>query len=164
MHADEVDIDESLVRKLVAKQFPQWADLAPTRIEPSGTDNALYRLGTDMVVRLPRTHGAVAGGVDKDAQWLPLLAPLLPVSIPVPVAKGAPADAYPWQWGVYPWLEGENPRSENIPDVEALTRDIIQFVDACSMSRCRAVHRPGAACRSQPRTIKRASLLTTSRA
>jgi aminoglycoside phosphotransferase (APT) family kinase protein len=129
MHADELHTDATLVRRLVAAQFPQWADLPIERVPSSGTDNALYRLGDDMVVRLPRIHWAV-GGVEKDFRWLPRLARLLPVSIPVPLARGAPAEGYPWTWGVYPWLEGENPVVDGIGDVEALTSDLARFVSA----------------------------------
>jgi aminoglycoside phosphotransferase (APT) family kinase protein len=89
----------------------------------------MYRLGNDMVVRLPRIHWAV-GAADKDFEWLPRLAPLLPVAIPVPLAKGAPAEGYPWEWGVYPWLEGDNPAVNDISDPSSVTRDVVQFVDA----------------------------------
>ena len=129
MHVGEVDTDAGLVRRLLAGQFPQWADLAIERVPSAGTDNALYRLGDELVARLPRIHWAV-GGVDKDLRWLPMLAPLLPAAIPVPLAKGAPAEGYPWEWGVYPWLDGENPRVDGIADAESLARDTARFVDA----------------------------------
>jgi aminoglycoside phosphotransferase (APT) family kinase protein len=61
-----------------------------------------------MVVRLPRIHWATSG-LTKELQWLPVLAPLLPVAIPMPLATGIPADGYPWEWGVYSWLPGRNP-------------------------------------------------------
>ena len=89
MHVDEVDVDVSLVGRLLAAQFPQWADLPLEPVRSAGTDNALYRLGDDMAVRLPRIEGAT-GQVDKEQQWLPRLAPHLPLAIPVPLAKGAP--------------------------------------------------------------------------
>ena len=57
MHADEVDIDVSLVGRLLAAQFPQWADLPIEPVHSAGTDNAIYRLGEDMAVRLPRIEG-----------------------------------------------------------------------------------------------------------
>jgi aminoglycoside phosphotransferase (APT) family kinase protein len=72
MHPDEVHTDHALVRRLIAAQFPHWADLAIERVPSSGTDNALYRLGDGMVVRLPRI-GRADGGIDKDLVWLPLL-------------------------------------------------------------------------------------------
>jgi len=129
MHVDEVDTDVSLVRRLLAAQFPQWAGLLIEPVPSAGTDNALYRLGVGMVVRLPRIHWAV-GGVDKDLRWMPMLAPLLPVSLPVPLAKGAPAESYPWEWGIYPWLEGENPSIDGVANIDSLTRDLERFVRA----------------------------------
>jgi len=129
MHADEEHTDVSLVRRLLAAQFPEWAALSIERVPSTGTDNALYRLGDDMVVRLPRIHWAFEN-VDKDFRWLPVLAPLLPLAIPVPLAKGAPAEGYPWEWGVYPWLEGENPTVGRIADPDSLARDLAQFVEA----------------------------------
>jgi aminoglycoside phosphotransferase (APT) family kinase protein len=108
MHADELHTDAALVRRLLAAQLPDWAELPIERVPSRGTDNALYRLGMDMVVRLPRI-GWATGGIDKDFEWLPKLAPLLPVRIPVPLAKGEPGEGYPWRWGVYRWIDGENP-------------------------------------------------------
>jgi aminoglycoside phosphotransferase (APT) family kinase protein len=108
MHADEVDTDVSLVRRLLAAQFPHWADLPIAPVESAGTDNAIYRLDDEMAVRLPRIHWAT-GQVDKEQLWLPKLAPLLPVAIPVPLGRGEPAEGYPWSWSVYRWLKGENP-------------------------------------------------------
>ncbi len=87
MHADEVEIDAGLVSRLVAAQFPRWADLPIMTVLSAGTDNAIYRLGDDMAVRLPRIPGAVAH-IEKEQRWLPRLAPLLPLSIPVPLGRG----------------------------------------------------------------------------
>lgn len=129
MHADEFDIDQSLVRRLLAKQFPQWGDLRLVPIRSAGTDNALFRVGEDMVVRLPRIEAAVSG-VEKEARWLPRLAPLLPVPIPIPVAVGVPAEGYPWTWGIYRWIEGENPTPGHIADVDTLTHELTDFIGA----------------------------------
>jgi aminoglycoside phosphotransferase (APT) family kinase protein len=129
MHADEVETDVSLVRRLLAAQFPHWADLPIAPVESAGTDNAIYRLGDDMAVRLPRIHWAT-GQVDKEQRWLPTLAPLLPVAIPVPLAKGEPAEGYPWNWGVYGWLNGENPTVDRIADPRLLATDLAEFIAA----------------------------------
>lgn len=129
MHADEAHTDVDLVRRLLEAQFPDWAMLPIERVSSSGTDNALYRLGDDMVVRLPRVEWAT-GGVDKDFQWLPRLAPLLPVSVPAPLARGKPAEGYPWEWGVYTWLEGENPTVGAVADPGSLAGDLVHFLRA----------------------------------
>jgi aminoglycoside phosphotransferase (APT) family kinase protein len=129
MHENELETDASLVGRLLSAQFPHWAELPIERVPSSGTDNALYRLGDDMVVRLPRIDWAVEG-VENAYEWLPRLAPLLPVAVPVPLAKGNPGRGYPWPWSVHPWLEGENPTVGAIADPDALAKDLAEFVGA----------------------------------
>jgi aminoglycoside phosphotransferase (APT) family kinase protein/GrpB-like predicted nucleotidyltransferase (UPF0157 family) len=129
MHADELDIDASLVQRLLAKQFPCWADLPLKPLSSAGTDNALYRLGNDMVVRLPRI-GWAAKNVDKECQWLPQIAPFLPIPIPVPLGKGTPSGGYPWVWSVYRWIEGKNPTVNHIPNPSLLVNELVTFIQA----------------------------------
>jgi aminoglycoside phosphotransferase (APT) family kinase protein len=124
-----VESDEALVGRLLAAQFPDWAGLPLWRVPSSGTDNALYRLGEELVVRLPRIHWAV-GGLEKEFQWLPVLAPQLPLELPVPLARGAPAEEYPWEWGVYSWLEGENPTPGGFVDSDGLVEDAAWLIEA----------------------------------
>jgi aminoglycoside phosphotransferase (APT) family kinase protein len=93
MHPDELDTDAALVERLLIEQFPHWADLPIEPVLPMGTDNALYRLGDDMVVRLPRRpRDSIV--LEKERRWLPKLAPLLPLDVPVPLAKGGPGDGF----------------------------------------------------------------------
>ncbi|PAZ09654.1 phosphotransferase [Streptomyces sp. SA15] len=115
MHADELYLDAALVGRLVADQFPEWAELPVRLVESAGTDNAMYRLGEDMVVRLPRLPGG-ARQIDEEHRWLPLLAPHLPLAVPVPLAKGEPGRGYGLRWGVYRWLDGDN--AYDVPIVE----------------------------------------------
>jgi aminoglycoside phosphotransferase (APT) family kinase protein len=129
MHEDELETDATLVRSLVAAQFPQWAGLPIEPVPSSGTVNALYRLGDGLVVRLPRAEWG-AGGIAKDSAWLPRLAPLVPVELPVPLATGRPGEGYPWPWGIYPWLEGEHPSADDSGDATALAADVAGLVDA----------------------------------
>lgn len=129
MHSDEVETDIALVRRLLAGQFPQWADLPLQPVPSGGTDNAIYRLGNDMAVRLPRIAWATAQ-VEKEQQWLPRLAPHLPLAIPVPLAKGVPAESYPWHWSVYRWLDGENATMDHLTDPRQAATDLAQFLTA----------------------------------
>jgi aminoglycoside phosphotransferase (APT) family kinase protein len=129
MHSDEVDVDESLVRQLVDAQFPQWAEFALQPVASTGTDNAIYRLGADMAVRLPRIHWAVPQ-VDKEFEWLPRLAAHLPVSVPAPLAKGTPARGYPFPWLICSWLDGQDLEHSPVPDIGQLARDVGGFVAA----------------------------------
>jgi aminoglycoside phosphotransferase (APT) family kinase protein len=129
MHADEIPTDRGLVERLIATQFPQWAELPIRPVASAGTDNALYRLGADMVVRLPRIAGAVKS-MDAEQRWLPHLAPLLPVAIPEPLGRGGPGQGYPWPWSVLRWLDGEPPAVDRLADPERLARDLAAFIGA----------------------------------
>ena len=107
MHADQIETDAALVSRLLARQFPQWADLPITPVASSGTDHDIYRLAGELAVRLPRI--AWAGGQPaSEARWLPWFAPHLPLAVPVPLAVGQPDEDYPFEWAVQEWLPGEN--------------------------------------------------------
>jgi aminoglycoside phosphotransferase (APT) family kinase protein len=127
MHAGEVDIDERLVRDLLVVQLPHLADRPLIRVEPWGTDNAIWRLGDDLVVRLPRIHGAT-GQIGRDAEWLPRLAPHLPVALPEPIAVGEPGDGYPYPWAVHRWVPGESAALDRVEDVEAFALDLAEVI------------------------------------
>lgn len=127
MHSDEVDIDVNLVNKLVATQFPQWANLPLEPVKSSGTENAIYRLGSLMAVRLPRYPGPTAG-IDKEHHWLPKLAPHLPLLIPVPLGKGIPQENYPFHWSIFRWIEGENTTIECIANPNQAAIDLARFI------------------------------------
>lgn len=99
-------IDATLVRALIASQFPHWQDLAVRPVDLDGWDNRTFRLGDALSVRLPSAEGYVAQ-VEKEQRWLPVLAPQLPLPIPSPVALGRPGSGYPWPWSVYRWIEGQ---------------------------------------------------------
>ena len=127
MHENEIATDESLVRRLLSTQFPQWADLPIAAVPSAGTDNALYRLGDDLVVRLPRIDWAV-GQVKKEHQWMPRLAPLLPLAVPTPVEKGRPGEGYPWEWSIYCWHKGKNATLDQIADPVQTAVDLAEFL------------------------------------
>ncbi len=129
MHDEEVDTDAALVGRLLAAQFPRWAGLPIEPVGSGGTDHAIYRLGEDMAVRLPRIEGATAN-VDKERRWLPRLAPLLPLAIPVPLATGAPGEGYPWRWSVHRWLEGETATLDRIAEPRRAAAALGRFVAA----------------------------------
>jgi aminoglycoside phosphotransferase (APT) family kinase protein len=129
MRPGELQIDVPLVRRLLAAQFPQWADLPLAPVDSAGTDNAIYRLGDSMSVRLPRLS-EVVGQVVKEQHWLPILASHLPLAIPVPLGIGMPAEGYPWPWSVYHWLDGENATIERIADPFEAAGALAGFVAA----------------------------------
>jgi aminoglycoside phosphotransferase (APT) family kinase protein len=119
MHADEVDTDPSLVQRLVAGRFPQWADLPIEPGFPLGTDNANYRLGGDKLVRLPRQRHTVEG-LERELEWLPFLAGDLPLELPRPLGRGEPGQGFPFPWGVFTWVQGANVAVEEVAAETAL--------------------------------------------
>ena len=129
MHADELDIDDVLVRGLVATQFPSWAHLPLERVASVGTDNAIFRLGDTLAVRLPRRVSATAQ-VDKEQRWLPILAPHLPLAVPSVLAVGKAGAGYPWRWCIVRWLDGNNATVAAFADPHRAARDLGAFIHA----------------------------------
>lgn len=128
MHPDELEVTEPIVRGLVDEQFPQWRDL-PLRAVSWGTVNAIYRLGADLSVRVPR-RAEWAAALEQEVRWLPVLAESLPVPIPEPVALGAPSGAYPVAWAVYTWLDGTPMLEAERVDQTAIAEGLAGFVEA----------------------------------
>ena len=127
MHDDELEIDERVVLALVAEQFPQWRQPPVARVG-DGTVNVIFRLGETMSVRLPRRNGPTEED-DRELRWLPVLAPHLPVDIPLPVARGRPGAGYPWYWSIHTWLDGDMPAAPIDPGELAAFLTALQRVD-----------------------------------
>lgn len=128
MHADEIETDAALVQRLLAEQFPQWAGLPVEPVVSSGTDHAIYRLGDRLAARLPRIWWATRQAT-LEAEWLPKLAPHLPLALPVPLAMGEPGAGYPYHWSVVEWLPGANAGGAAY-DLEQAAVDLAAFVTA----------------------------------
>lgn len=123
------DINVSLVTALINEQYPQWSGLAITAVEPGGHDNRTFRLGKELLVRLPSAEGYVLQ-VEKEQKWLPYLASHLSFSIPEPVALGVPSTYYPWHWSVYRWIEGQSANTlvpETLP-MEDVAIELARFL------------------------------------
>ena len=108
LHDDEIDVDEDLVRRLLATVSSSYDALPLRRFEASGSTNALFRLGDDLLVRVPRQPGGTET-IEKEQRWLPYVAPTLPVAVPEILAVGEPGFGYPERWSVVRFLAGERP-------------------------------------------------------
>lgn len=122
-------IDEILVCHLVATQFPQWKDLPIRPVAHGGWDNRTFHLGHQMLVRMP-SAAIYAANVELEQQWLPKLAPLLPLPIPRPLAMGTPTQDYPWNWSIYTWIEGESAATAHITNLCDFAQSLAQFLVA----------------------------------
>ena len=127
MHDDEVEVNEALVRRLVAAQMPELAERPLAKVVPWGTDNAIWRLGDDLVVRLPRIRWATKQ-IELEATWLPRLAPHLPVAVPEPVAIGEPGEGYPYRWALHRWILGEGAALDRVEDPVSFAIDLAGVV------------------------------------
>jgi aminoglycoside phosphotransferase (APT) family kinase protein len=148
----DVHIDIALVRSLLNEQHPDLAHL-PLQLVDTGWDNAMFRLGGDLLIRLPRRHLA-ASLIENEQHWLPVIARALPIPIPVPVRVGYPGRGYPWKWSVLPWLHGITAdRAEPRPD---------QAIRLAQFLRSLHVHAPATAPRNELRGVplsKRADVM-----
>jgi aminoglycoside phosphotransferase (APT) family kinase protein len=129
MHAGQLEIDADLVRRLIQTQWPHWANLAVRPVVSGGTANAIFRLGDGLAVRMPLSRSSPAQ-IDKEHRWLPGFAELLPLSIPVPLAKGQPSESYPCHFTVCQWLDGENPLLARLADPVRSAEALAGFIRA----------------------------------
>ena len=127
LHADELGIDADLVRRLLAEQLPQVAGLPVRPLSQRGTVNAMFRLGDDLAVRLPRTS-ASAGDLERERVWLPRLRDRVSLHIPEPIAHGRPSDAFPLPWSVHRWLVGDPYDDLLVDDERQAADDLARFV------------------------------------
>jgi len=129
LHDDEIEIDEPLVRRLLASLSPSYDALPLRRLEASGSTNALFRLGDDLLVRVPRQPGG-SETIEKERRWLPYVAPHLPFAVPEIVAVGEPAPGYPEKWSVVRFIHGEQPvvPEEGRAPRHAFARDLAAVV------------------------------------
>jgi aminoglycoside phosphotransferase (APT) family kinase protein len=144
LHNDEIPIDIDLVRNLVGTQFPQYAAMLLSRLDASGSTNVLFRLGDDLLVRLPRLPGGSAG-IDKEQRWLPKIGRHLPVAVPEIVALGQPGYGFGEPWSVVRWLDGESPKACDPEDPPTPERSTLAADLADVILGLRAVEVPEAA-------------------
>ncbi len=124
----EVDIDVALIEALVRQQAPGLAD-RPVELVGSGWDNVVARLGADVCVRLPRRAAAVPL-LTHEQQWLPHLAPRLPLPVPAPVLVGGPGAGYPWPWSIVAWFQGRSAAQAPPTDMERAVDQLGDFLSA----------------------------------
>lgn len=136
------DLSVELVARLIASQFPRWAGLPVSEVVPGGNDNRTFRLGEELLVRLPSAAG-YASQVMKEHRWLPVLAAELPLPIPEPVAQGVPDDDYPWPWSVYRWIDGTAANDTGPADLVDCAASLGDFLRALHLIETDGAPPPG---------------------
>lgn len=122
----EFEIDEAVVMALLATQHPDLAELLLRPVD-SGWDNAIFRLGSELSVRLPRRSLSVPL-VLHEQRWLPEIAPRLPLPIPVPLRRGVAGCGYPWPWSVTRWFPGTTADTALPESSETVARQLGEFL------------------------------------
>ena len=132
MHSGEFDVNQTVVRALVAEQFPEWSHLELARVPSRGTVNAIWRLGSDLVLRLPRTEqwAMSLGRLEDLHEWLLEVRASVPLAVPEPLAIGAPSSSYPWCWAVHHWIDGAPISDLTIADTTETAELLAAFVNA----------------------------------
>lgn len=144
LHDDEISIETDLVRRLVDAQFPQYASMPLRRLDNTGSTNALFRLGADLLVRLPRQPGGSVA-IDKEERWLPEIGQELPVAVPEIMAVGEPAFEFGERWSILRWLDGDLATACALDAPPTLDRSTLATDLADVILALRAIKVPGAA-------------------
>lgn len=118
-----------LAYKLIKEQFPEYAHLPISEVEKQGHDNRTYRLGNDLLIRMP-TAESYALKVPKEQQLLPQLAQYLNTPIPAPMKMGHSSVDYPFPFSIYKWLPGQSINLLTLSDQEKeqLAFDLATFL------------------------------------
>lgn len=127
--SDPAAPDVDVVRALLAGHCPSLAHEDIRHAPASGSSNWVFRVGEEHAVRLPRSQEYV-GDLQKEARWLPRLAPDLPVAVPDVVFLGTPTDLFPWPWTVVTWVPGMPPDDLDPSAQRTLAQDLGRFVGA----------------------------------
>src|SRR3990167_181520 len=130
MKQNKFDVSVSLIKNLIFEQFSQWKNLPIKEVEVQGWDNRTFRLGSEMLIRMPSAE-CYAVKVEKEQKWLPILAKHLSIKIPEPIAMGKPSKDYPWNWSIYKWIEGKSANTLNVneKDLENIAKQVDQFLN-----------------------------------
>jgi aminoglycoside phosphotransferase (APT) family kinase protein len=129
MNIFRTHITLELAKKLISTQFPEYAHLSVSDVEQQGHDNRTYRIGEDMLIRMP-TAESYALKVPKEQELLPKLDKHLSIAIPTPIKMGWPSADYPYPFSIYKWLEGRSANHVQLDDglLEGIALQLATFL------------------------------------
>ncbi|MBG6216167.1 aminoglycoside phosphotransferase (APT) family kinase protein [Arthrobacter sp. CAN_A6] len=133
MHDDEIHIDEDVVRRLIAEQFPRWSQEDVRHVVTEGTVNVIYRIGDAHTARFPlrpADPNELSIELRRDAAAMRELAACCPFPTPMPIAEGSPGHDYPLPWSVQTWLPGVVATSSGSAHSNAFARDLAALIGA----------------------------------
>ncbi|MDP3339476.1 phosphotransferase [Frigidibacter sp.] len=154
MHPNEIRTDDAFVHRLLRDQAPHWADLPLHRIASTGTDNAIYRLGDRLSLRIPRRPSAVPL-LAKELDWLPHFAGL-PLEVPILRFRGRTELGIAFDFGIFDWIDGQIATPQHIADRQAAALALADFLKA--LHRIETAGAPAAGAMNSRRGVALTSL------
>lgn len=127
MHADELNVSEETVARLLENQFPEFSGRSLKRLDSMGTVNVIYRLGDALCVRVPRV-AEWSEDLDRELVWLHVLSRHVSLAIPEPIAVGQPSAGFPLRWAIYRWIDGQPYQDRLVADEAQAAEDLADFI------------------------------------
>ena len=152
--ASDLVVDSSLVRALIQDQHPDLAHLVPLKVA-EGWDNAIFRLGAELAVRIPR-RVATATLIEHEQRWLPQLSWRLPIPVPVPLRVGVPSPMFDWALSIVRWLPGKSLLRAVVQDPAAGGAALERFL--CALHQPAPSDAPRNPCRGVPLEARTAAV------
>ena len=131
MHDDQVHIDAGIVRGMIIDQFPQYRHEPIEPLRTTGTDNAIFRIGSGVAARFPLhaiNPAACADMLRNEAAAMTGFAKHCPVATPRPVALGSPGLLYPLPWALQTWIEGEVATPDGLAASATFAHDVADLI------------------------------------
>lgn len=127
VHPNQLNVDDELVRRLLAEQFPALSKYKVERVNTPATVNSIFRIGSEYVARLPFASTNV-DELKKEVEAFKEFSQIVPFSVPSPIAIGAPSDQYDSAWSIFEWLPGDVAKPGELPVGGALVMDIVSLI------------------------------------
>lgn len=125
---EEIAIDETLIRTMLEEQHNDLSDLKLVRVG-IGFDNEVWRLGDDLVLRLPRhSHGARL--LMNERHWLSEVTKGLPLRVPEIIRVSEASSMFPWPWLILSWLPGTTADTGRLRNGPEAARMMAEFLRA----------------------------------
>src|SRR5690348_14757154 len=118
---------------MIRAQFPEFRDQTITALGGTGTEHAIFRIGTQAAARFPlraMKPAACAARLRGEAAAMAEFAAASPFAAPRPIGIGQPGPRYPMPWSVQTWLEGSVATPIGLAHSSAFARNLVRLIAA----------------------------------
>src|SRR5699024_5882167 len=131
IHDDQREVSARTAGRLVAEQFPQYADLEIRPLETDGTDNEIFAVGSHLAARFPRRAAdpdRLAAQLRAQADAQQEFAAVSTVPAPRPRGIGSPGPGFDLPWTLQTWVPGTIARPDGLADSSRFATDLADLV------------------------------------